>query len=89
MSRCSEALAVPVQRRVPPVRMLLVGATKTPERWVEERDGGVIWLSGVMIAVEQEDLDLSLRKPSHLPDEEQTGLVIAPVAVIRDRRQRS
>src|ERR1700730_18703912 len=37
---------------------------------------------GVMIAIEQENLNLCLRKPSHLPDEEQTGLVIAPVAVI-------
>jgi hypothetical protein len=35
-----------------------------------------------MIAVEQEHRDSSLREPAHLPDEEQSGLVVAPVPVI-------
>ena len=35
-----------------------------------------------MIAVEQEDRNLGLREPAHLANEEETGLVVAPVAVI-------
>src|SRR6266849_9548692 len=41
---------------------------------------------GVMIAIEQEHRDLSLRETAHLPDEEQSGLVVAPVAVIEIAR---
>src|SRR6266536_285451 len=36
----------------------------------------------VMIAVEQEHRSSSLREPAHLPDEEQSGLVIAPITII-------
>jgi hypothetical protein len=35
-----------------------------------------------MIAIEQEDRDSGLCETTHLPDEEQSGLVIAPVSVI-------
>ncbi len=37
---------------------------------------------GVVIAVKQKDGDLCLRQPAHLLHEEESGLVIAPIAVI-------
>ncbi len=37
---------------------------------------------GVVIAVKQEDGDLGLRQPAHLLHEEESGLVVAPIAVV-------
>ena len=37
---------------------------------------------GIVIAVEQEDGNVGLRQPAHLLHEEESGLVVAPIAVI-------
>lgn len=37
---------------------------------------------GVVIAMEQEDGDLGVRQPAHLLHEEESGLVVTPIAVI-------